>query len=209
MNELVESLADDFMKMAREKGMNLRVAGTPEQEKQRTMDMLAKRRAEQEHRNREAAGQDHANLHQLEAEYEKMKNEYKSLGGSSWQYADREQNLTASERKARSMEDDLNRLHARIVRARKHGEQGMSESASAGATSAANIGTVDAPQLSPGKARGKKSYTGTPGKSGTKAPPQPKVVQPKTSSGTAVNALDMKGKNIFGQAAESAVIKRR
>ena len=180
MNELVESLADDFMKMAREKGMNLRVAGTPEQEKQRTMDMLAKRRAEQEHRNREAAGQDHANLHQLEAEYEKMKNEYKSLGGSSWQYADREQNLTASERKARSMEDDLNRLHARIVRARKHGEQGMSESASAGATSAANIGTVDAPQLSPGKARGKKSYTGSPGKSGTKAPPQPKVVQPKT-----------------------------
>jgi len=209
MNELVESLADDFMKMAREKGMNLRVAGTPEQEKQRTMDMLAKRRAEQEHRNREAAGQDHANLHQLEAEYEKMKNEYKSLGGSSWQYADREQNLTASERKARSMEDDLNRLHARIVRARKHGEQGMSESASAGATSAANIGTVDAPQLSPGKARGKKSYTGSPGKSGTKAPPQPKVVQPKTKMGTAVNALDMKGKNIFGQAAESVVIKRR
>ena len=209
MNELVESLADDFMKIAKDKGMNLRVAGTPEQEKQRTMDMLAKRRAEQEHRNREAAGQDHANLHQLEAEYEKMKNEYKSLGGSSWQYADREQNLTASERKARSMEDDLNRLHARIVRARKHGEQGMSESASAGATSAANIGTVDAPQLSPGKARGKKSYTGSPGKSGTKAPPQPKVVQPKTKMGTAVNALDMKGKNIFGQAAESAVIKRR
>ena len=209
MNELVESLADDFMKIAKDKGMNIRVAGTPEQEKQRTMDMLAKRRAEQEHRDREAAGQDHANLHQLEAEYEKMKNEYKSLGGSSWQYADREQNLTASERKARSMEDDLNRLHARIVRARKHGEQGMSESASAGATSAANIGTVDAPQLSPGKARGKKSYTGSPGKSGTKAPPQPKVVQPKTKMGTAVNALDMKGKNIFGQAAESAVIKRR
>ena len=198
MNELVESLADDFMKMAREKGMNLRVAGTPEQEKQRTMDMLAKRRAEQEHRNREAAGQDHANLHQLEAEYEKMKNEYKSLGGSSWQYADREQNLTASERKARSMEDDLNRLHARIVRARKHGEQGMSESASAGATSAANIGTVDAPQLSPGKARGKKSYIGSPGRSGTKAPPQPKVVQPKNKNGTAKNGLDIKGTSLFG-----------
>ena len=62
---------------------------------------------------------------------------------------------------------------------------------------AANIGTVDAPQLSPGKARGKKSYTGSPGKSGTKAPPQPKVVQPKRSDGTAKNALDMKA-NIFG-----------
>jgi hypothetical protein len=72
------------------------------------------------------------------------------------------------------------------------------ETASAGATSAANIGTVTAPQLSPGKARGKKSYTGTPGKSGTKAPPQPKVVQPKNSDGTAKNGLDMKGANLFG-----------
>lgn len=85
----------------------------------------------------------------------------------------------------------------------------VTETASAGVTSAASIGTVDAPQLSPGKARGKKSYTGTPGHSGTKAPPQPKVVQPKTSAGTAVNALDMKGTNIFGQAKESAVLKRR
>lgn len=75
------------------------------------------------------------------------------------------------------------------------------ETATAGATSAGNIATVDAPQLSPGKARGKKSYTGTPGKSGTKAPPQPKVVQPKTASGTAKNALDMKGANLFGGAA--------
>jgi hypothetical protein len=74
----------------------------------------------------------------------------------------------------------------------------IAETATAGATSAASIGTVDAPQLSPGKARGKKSYTGSPGKSGTKAPPQPKVVQPKNSDGTAVNGLDMKGANLFG-----------
>jgi len=73
----------------------------------------------------------------------------------------------------------------------------LGETATAGATMSANIGTVDAPQLSPGKARGKKSYIGSPGKSGTKAPPQPKVVQPKTSAGTASNALDMKS-NIFG-----------
>lgn len=83
------------------------------------------------------------------------------------------------------------------------------ESATAGATSAASIGTVTSPQLSPGKSRGKQSYIGSPGKSGTKAPPQPKVIQPKTSSGTAVNALDMKGTNVFGQAKESTVIKRR
>lgn len=78
-------------------------------------------------------------------------------------------------------------------------DQGVVESATAGATSSANIGTVDAPQLSPGKARGKKSYLGSPSTgSGTKAPPQPKVVQPKNSDGTAKNGLDMKGANLFG-----------
>ena len=77
---------------------------------------------------------------------------------------------------------------------------GMEESATAGATSSGNIASVEAPHLSPGKARGKKSYTGDPwgGKSGTKAPPQPKVKQPKKGDGTAVNALDMKN-SIFGE----------
>lgn len=73
------------------------------------------------------------------------------------------------------------------------------ESATVGATSAANVGTVVSPHLSPGKARGKKSYTGSPGKSGTKAPPQPK---PRNNTGK--NALDMKT-NIFG---ENNFIKR-
>jgi hypothetical protein len=74
------------------------------------------------------------------------------------------------------------------------------ESATAGSTNAASVGSgqVKAPQLSPGKARGKKSYIGSPGQSGTKAPPQPKVTQPKTSMGTAKNALDMKGASLFG-----------
>ena len=77
---------------------------------------------------------------------------------------------------------------------------GMEESATAGATSAGNIASVEAPHLSPGKARGKKSYTGSPwgGKSGTKAPPQPVVKQPKKADGTAKNALDMKN-SIFGE----------
>ena len=79
------------------------------------------------------------------------------------------------------------------------GEKGYkSESATAGATSSGNIASVEAPHLSPGKARGKKSYTGSPGKSGTKAPPQPKVNQPKAANGTAKNALDMKN-SIFGE----------
>ncbi len=68
------------------------------------------------------------------------------------------------------------------------------ESATAGATSSANIGTVDAPHISPGKARGKKSYTGSPGKSGTKSPAQPKPKKQKPTD----NALDMKT-NIFGE----------
>ena len=71
------------------------------------------------------------------------------------------------------------------------------ESATAGATSAANVGTVVSPHLAIGKAKGNKSYTGSPGKSGTKAPKPPKVVQPKTKDGTAVNALNMKT-SLFG-----------
>jgi hypothetical protein len=75
----------------------------------------------------------------------------------------------------------------------------IGETATAGATSAANVGTVVNPHHSPGKARGKKSYTGSPSTgSGTKSPPQPKVVQPKKSDGTAVNGLDIKGANLFG-----------
>jgi hypothetical protein len=79
----------------------------------------------------------------------------------------------------------------------------MSESATAGATSTANIGTVVNPHISPGKARGKKSYLGDPwgGKSGTKSPPQPKVVQPKNSDGTAKGAHDIKGVSLFGTGA--------
>lgn len=72
------------------------------------------------------------------------------------------------------------------------------ENATAGATSSANIGTVVSPHLAIGKARGNKSYTGSPGKSGTKAPTPPKVKQKKNPDGTAVNALDIKGTSIFG-----------
>ena len=71
------------------------------------------------------------------------------------------------------------------------------ESATAGATSSANVGTVVSPHLAIGKDRGKKSYTGSPGKSGTKAPAVPKVKQAKNPDGTAKNALDIKT-NIFG-----------
>jgi hypothetical protein len=74
------------------------------------------------------------------------------------------------------------------------------ESATAGATSSANIGTVVNPHISPGPARGKSSYTGKPGQSGTKAPPQPKPKKQKPTD----NALDMKT-SLFG---EGNAIKR-
>lgn len=69
----------------------------------------------------------------------------------------------------------------------------VNESASAGATSAGSIATVANPHISPGRARGKKSYTGSPGRSGTKSPPQP-----KPANMTGKNALDMKT-SLFGE----------
>lgn len=72
----------------------------------------------------------------------------------------------------------------------------VSESATAGATSSASIATVANPHISPGSARGKKSYIGDPrtGRSGTKAPPQPKAKKIKPTD----NALDMKDVSVFG-----------
>lgn len=80
----------------------------------------------------------------------------------------------------------------------------LSETASAGATSAGNIATVVSPHIAIGKDRNNKSYTGSPGKSGTKAPKVPKVKTPKNSNGTVKNALDTPH-NIFG---EDSAIKR-
>ena len=68
------------------------------------------------------------------------------------------------------------------------------ESATAGATSAGSIGTVVSPHLAIGKSRGNKSYTGSPGKSGTKAPKPPLPKKQKPTD----NALNMKGTSIFG-----------
>ena len=46
----------------------------------------------------------------------------------------------------------------------------MHEQATAGGTSAGNIATVTSPHIAIGKDRGNKSYIGSPGRSGTKAP---------------------------------------
>jgi hypothetical protein len=78
-----------------------------------------------------------AKLPELKAEYEQMQAKYKSLGGSNWQYADREQNLSASEREARSMEGPMNNLWRQIQAAEKAQgtvEEGLAEGAEIEAT---------------------------------------------------------------------------
>ena len=75
----------------------------------------------------------------------------------------------------------------------------MQEQATAGATSAGNIASVTSPHIAIGKDRFKKSYTGTPGVSGTKAPNVPKPKKQKPTD----NALDMKGTSLFGGPAVS------
>jgi hypothetical protein len=76
-----------------------------------------------------------------------------------------------------------------IITQKKLGEQ-----ATAGATSAGNIATLNNPHVAAGPDRFKKSYTGSPGRSGTKAPnvPIPKMQKPTD------NALTMPGVSLFG-----------
>lgn len=73
------------------------------------------------------------------------------------------------------------------------------ESGTQGGTISSMMGSFPNPHISPGPARGKTSYIGKPGgPGGTKAPPQPKVKQPKNKDGTAKNALDIKA-SLFGE----------
>ena len=72
--------------------------------------------------------------------------------------------------------------------------QKIKEQATAGATSAGNVATLNNPHMAAGPDRFKKSYTGSPGRSGTKAPnvPKPKMQKPTD------NAILMPGTSLFG-----------
>lgn len=72
------------------------------------------------------------------------------------------------------------------------------EQSTTGATSSGNIAAVVSPHIAIGRDRFKKSYTGSPGVSGTKAPKLPKIIQPKTKSGTAKGAHELTGMSLFG-----------
>lgn len=130
MNEV--TLGDYRNKALKQKAqsqMNIMFARSPEEREKNTATFYKRERGLNRLKARDEAARkaEHerqladtiARLPELKAEYERMRAEYKSLGGSDWQYADREQNLTDSERKARAMEGPMNNLWRQINAAEK------------------------------------------------------------------------------------------
>ena len=74
----------------------------------------------------------------------------------------------------------------------------IKEQATAGATTTGNIATVVSPHVAIGPDRFKKSYHGSPGRSGTRAPRIPKAYTPKKADGTAKGAHELAGTSLFG-----------
>jgi len=74
----------------------------------------------------------------------------------------------------------------------------IKETASAGATSSGSIASVVSPHIAIGPDRFKKSYTGTPGRSGKRAPRVPTAYTPKNANGTARGAHELTGTSLFG-----------
>lgn len=74
----------------------------------------------------------------------------------------------------------------------------VNEQATMGATSAGNIATLVLPHVAIGPDRFKKSYHGSPGKSGTRSPRIPKAYTPKNPNGTTKAAHELSGTSLFG-----------
>jgi hypothetical protein len=74
----------------------------------------------------------------------------------------------------------------------------IKEQATTGATSAGNIAAVVSPHIAIGQDRFKTSYTGTPGRSGKRAPQVPTAYTPKNSNGTAKGAHELSDTSLFG-----------
>ena len=74
----------------------------------------------------------------------------------------------------------------------------IKEQATAGSTSAGNIAAVVSPHIAIGQDRFKKSYTGSPGQSGKRAPRLPHAYTPKNANGTAKGAHELAGTSLFG-----------
>ena len=89
--------------------------------REQTDALMAERRKKREVEQAEWAKKNAPNLPDMEKRHAEMKDKYKKLGGSNWQYADREQNLTDSERQARSMEREMNDLGRQIQQIKNAG----------------------------------------------------------------------------------------
>ena len=112
-----EGMADDMLKLAQKISPAARLSGTPDQERERTKQAMAQRDQDRQSREQPQIEADRERLPELEAQYKEMKQLYDQLGGSGWQYADSEQNLSSSERRARAMEPQMQQLASRIQRA--------------------------------------------------------------------------------------------
>ena len=110
-------------KKAVKEAMERMKAGKSDKPKTRadTDALMASRRKERNAQNLQAAKKDAPNLSALEKQHGEMKSKYDKLGGSNYQYADREQNLSEGERQARSMESGMNQLSNRINAIKKGG----------------------------------------------------------------------------------------
>lgn len=89
--------------------------------RKQTDALMAERQKKREAEEAEWAKKNAPNLPEMEKRHAEMRDKYKQLGGSNWQYADREQNLTDSERQARAMEHDMNYLGEQISKIKKAG----------------------------------------------------------------------------------------
>lgn len=74
----------------------------------------------------------------------------------------------------------------------------IKETASAGSTSSGSIAAVVSPHIAIGPDRFKKSYTGSPGHSGKRAPRVPTAYTPKNADGTAKGAHELASTSLFG-----------
>lgn len=82
---------------------------------------LAARKKDREAKSLDDAKKDAPNLAKLQKQHAEMTEKFNKLGGSGYQYADRDQNLSGDEREARDMQSSMNQLGNRINAIKKAG----------------------------------------------------------------------------------------
>jgi len=96
-----------------------RISITDPMTREQSEERQEKRRQQEAVEAKERAKKDAADLPNLENRHAEMAKTYE--GGKNYRYADREQNLSDYERKARDIEPEMNKLGARISAAKAGG----------------------------------------------------------------------------------------